>query len=84
MWSGNGKYLCEGEGFLAAGIRLLLSLCEVQNRAPSGETAMWVMAAPRRGRKSRWFAWYFHWTRTDSTPPLRRLVPRQKKKLLKT
>lgn len=58
---------------------LLLSPCEVQNSAPSGETVTCVMAAPRRGRKSRWFSWYFHWTRTDSTPPLRRLVPRQKK-----
>lgn len=55
---------------------LLLSLCEVQYSAPSGETAMCVMAAPRRGRKSRWFSWlYLHWTSTDSMPPLSRLVP---------
>lgn len=55
---------------------LLLSLCDVQKSAPSGETAMCVMAAPRRGRKSRWFSWlYRHWTSTDSKPPLSRLVP---------
>lgn len=37
---------------------------------------MCVMAAPRRGRKSRWFSWlYLHWTSTDSMPPLSRLVP---------
>lgn len=66
-------------GFNApAGNSLLLSLCELQNSAPSGETVMWVMAPPRRGRKSRWFSWYFHWTRTDSIPPLSRLVPAQK------